>query len=186
MELDGGKSRWRNQKNGLPQGSVLAPTLLNIYTNDQPEFDDILQFIYADELCLATQSASFKTIETQLPEVLERLSDYYAKNTRNANPGKTQVCVFHLNSHVTGKKLNITWNGEVLENDCHPKYLGVTFNRTLSFAKHAQNVKAKVVTRNNLLGKLANSTWGADPKTLWTTAMALSYSSVFRKTRLRT
>ena len=26
VEMDGGKSRWRSQKNGLPQGSVLAPT----------------------------------------------------------------------------------------------------------------------------------------------------------------
>ena len=53
----------------------------------------------------------------------------------------------------------------------------MTLDRTLSFAKHAQNVKAKVASRNNLLGKLANSTWGADPKTLRTTAMALCYSS---------
>ena len=27
VEMDGRKSRWRKQKNGLPQGSVLAPTL---------------------------------------------------------------------------------------------------------------------------------------------------------------
>ena len=108
---------------------------------------------------------------------LEGLTDYYAKNSLNANPAKTQVCSFHLNNHIADKKLNITWNGQVLENDRHPKYLGVTLDRTLSFAKHAQNVKAKVASRNNLLGKLANSTWGADPKTLRTTAMALCYSS---------
>ena len=31
VELDGRKRRWRNQQNVLPQWSVLAPTLFNIY-----------------------------------------------------------------------------------------------------------------------------------------------------------
>ena len=68
--MDGRKSRWRLQKNGLPQGSVLAPTLFNIYTNDQPEFTDIRRFIYADDLCLATQSTDFETIEKRLTDAL--------------------------------------------------------------------------------------------------------------------
>ena len=108
--LDRQKSRWRTQKNGLPQGSVLAPTLFNIYTNDQPEFADIRRFIYADDLCLATQSASFKTIERRLTDALETLTEYYTKNSLNANPGKTQVCAFHLNNHQAHTKLNIKAN----------------------------------------------------------------------------
>ena len=40
-----------------------------------------------------------------------------------------------------------------------------------------KKVKGKVSTRNNLLAKLANSSWGTDPRTLRTTALALSYST---------
>ena len=62
VEMEGRESRWRAQKNGLPQGSVLASTLFNIYTNDIPQFANVRRFIYADDMCLATQNNDFKTI----------------------------------------------------------------------------------------------------------------------------
>ena len=64
-----------------------------------------------------------------------------------------------------------------LQNDKYPVYLGVTLDRTLSFNEHCKKVKGKVASRNNLLGKLANSSWGANPQTLKATAMALCYST---------
>ena len=50
------KSRWSTLKNRLPQDSVLALILFNIYTNDQPEFDNIHRFIYTDDMSHATQA----------------------------------------------------------------------------------------------------------------------------------
>ena len=54
--------------------------------------------------------------------------------------------------------------------------LGVTLDRTLSYKQHIEKVKGKVRTRNNLLHKLANSSWGANTSTLRATALALCYS----------
>jgi len=42
-------SRWMIQNNGLAQGSVLAPTLFNIYVNHLPQTTS-RKFIYADDI----------------------------------------------------------------------------------------------------------------------------------------
>ena len=72
----------------------------------------------------------------------------------------------------------MVWNKTELENTPHPKYLGVTLDRTLCYKQHIHNTKMKVATRNNLLRKLSNSKWGANANTIRTTALALSYYSV--------
>ena len=94
VELGGKKSRWQRLKNGLPQGSVLAPLLFNIYTNDQPRSEGTSRFIYADDLSVAAQDSDFSTIEERLSDALNELTPYYKENHLRANPSKTQVCAF--------------------------------------------------------------------------------------------
>ena len=72
---------------------------------------------------------------------------------------------------------NVSWDGHKLLNHPHPVYLGVTLDKTLSFKTHLQNTKAKVNTHNNILRKLVNSKWGADPPTIRATALALCFST---------
>ena len=174
MEQNNERSRWRKQKNGLPQGSVLSPIIFNIYTNDQPLHNGTHSFIYADDLCITAQQSSFVEVETTIEESLSELTQYYRSNNLRANPDKLQVTAFHLRNKEAKRTLKV--NRTDLENTPHPKYLGVTLDRTLSYKQHIHNTKMNVATRNNLLRKLSSYKWGTNASTIRTTALALRYS----------
>ena len=160
----------------MPQGSVHSPFLFNIYTNDQPIHDGTRNFIYADDLCVTAQYSSFTEVENTIGDALEELTQYYRSNSLCANPDKTQVTASHLKNKEANGSLKVEWNRTKLENTPHPKYLGVTLDRTLSYKEHMHNTKMKVATCNNLIRKFSNWKWGANASTIRTTALALCYS----------
>ena len=154
--------------------SVLSPVLFNVYTNDQPVHNEARRFIYADELCIATQRSTFEQTETILTEALHNLGEYYERNHLRANPDKIQTCAFlkNLKNRVASRKLNITWYNKHLEHIPNPVYLRVILDRTLSYRDHTQTA-----AQNDILRKLSNTKWGAKPATIKTTALVLSYST---------
>ena len=140
-ELNNEQSRWRLQKNGLPQGSVLSAILFNIYPNDQPIHVGTKSFIYADDLCITAQYPTFTEVEDTIEEALSEMTQYYRNNSLRANPDKTQVTAFHLRNREVKRSLKIAWNRVDLENTAYPKYLGVTLDRTLNYKQHILNTK---------------------------------------------
>ena len=112
---------------------LLSPIPFNIYTNDNPLHNGTRSFMYADDLCVTAQQPSFLEVETTIEESLSELTQYYRSNNLRANPDKTKVTAFHLRNKEAKRTLKVKWNRTDLENLPHPKYLGVTLDRTLSY-----------------------------------------------------
>ena len=167
-------SSWRVQKNGLPQGSVLAPTLFNLYTNDLPA-TTCRKFMYADDICLAHQARKFEDLNTTINTDIAKISEFCKRWRLQPRVAKTVSSNFHLHNARTNQELDIILNGKRLRHDNRSTYLGVTLDCTLNYKPHRE-VAAKTRTRNNLVHMLAGTTWGAGAKTLRTSALALCYS----------
>ena len=100
----------------------------------------------------------------------------YRKNSLRVNYDKMQITAFHLRHRETKRSCKVSWNIVDLENTAQPKYLGVTFNRTLSYKQHIHNTMIKVATRTNLLKILVSSKCGTNTSSTRTTVLAMCYS----------
>ena len=171
----GERSRKRMLRNGLPQGSVLAPILFNIYTSDIPPTIS-KQFLYADDSALGT-SGTFESVERILELDLAKLSHYFHQWHLKLSESKTVCSVFHLANRLANKEITIQYNGLRLKFEREPVYLGVTLDRSLTFKAHLRKVAEKTSKRVNLIKKLAGCNWGANFNTLRTSTLSLVYST---------
>ena len=79
-------------------------------------------------------------------------------STRHYTASKTISSVFHLHNTSANRELSVYQDGQRLRHECHPTYLAVTLDRTLSYREYLTKTAGKLKNRNNLLMKLAGST----------------------------
>ncbi|KAJ4936353.1 hypothetical protein JOQ06_000947, partial [Pogonophryne albipinna] len=68
--------------------------------------------------------------------------------------GKTVAAAYHLSTREARRELEVRVNNKCLEVQQAPKYFGVRLDRSLSFKKHLEEVKAKVTSRVVLIRRL--------------------------------
>ena len=156
------KSRSFRVHRGVLQGSVLGPVLFSLFINDLPASlpSSVSCSLYADDLDIWSSSPSVPTgVEATQGALfrLERWSEYWCLPL---NPSKCEASFFSVDPHQANLQPNLLLLGSRLCFNSTPTFLGVTFNRTLSFSKHVSSLKAKFFPRLKALRCISASSWG--------------------------
>ena len=66
---------------------------------------------------------------------------------------ETISSVFNLHNTSATHKLSVYLDGQRLRHECHPTYLGVSLDRTLSFREHLTKTAGKLKNRKQLVNE---------------------------------
>ena len=172
---DSKPSRLRTLKNGLPQKSVLAPLLFNMYIYDLP-FITSKKYAIADDLAIIYSSGDWEVLERTLSDDMTTLSAHHQTWRLKLSHAKTVTVAFHLNREAK-RELKVKNNCKILPFCPVPTYLGVKLDRALTYRHHLEALRKKLSTLVSLLRRLVGSGWGAGAKTSRIAALPLMYST---------
>ena len=155
------KSRSFRVRQDVPQGSVLGPVLFSLFINDLPASlpSSVTCSVFADDLAIWSSSPSVPTAVEATQRVLfrlERRSEYWCLPL---NPSKCEASFFSVDPHQANLQPNLLLLNTRLRFNPTPTFLGVTFDRTLSFSKHASSLKTKFFPRLKALRCISASSW---------------------------
>lgn len=89
-------------------------------------------------------------------------------------PSKIRISSFHLTNKLARRELDVTFGGENVWHNHRSKHLGVTLSKSLTYKQQLTKTVQEIKSRNNSLGKLAGTSWGAEGGTLRIPALVLS------------
>ena len=146
VRVGSSSSSWVPVKSGIPQGSVLGPTLFLVFINDLPEVVTNIVKLFADDTKIYRPIAD-QTDAENLQKDVDNLQEWSDTWLIRFNTAKCKV--MHLGKD--NPSFQYTMSGNPIEDVHQEKDLGVTFDKELKFSDH---IALKVKKANQILGMI--------------------------------
>ena len=163
VEVNGVRSRDRPFRAGLPQGSVLAPTLYTLWSADLIEELRMVPrtdcYMYADDTATVSAGATIELALSRAQQSADVMARWATRNKMTIAGHKTQLLVLSQWNR-DAKNATIKVAGASVGASAQVKLLGVTLDRLLHFGEHCASLRRKVRPRTAQLRKLTGHSWG--------------------------
>ena len=131
-------STWSKVLCGIPQGSILAPLIFNIFIND------IFFFIEKSEICNFADGSTLYSCDRNLLRIKENLTFdmknillWFRTHSLRANAEKFQFMILNRKNH---RRQRMVINSITVKESNEVILLGITTDNKLVFKKHIENL----------------------------------------------
>lgn len=128
-------------ESGVQQGSLLGPTLFNLYINDLPRTQHTQLAVYADDTAILSQAHHPDLMAGHIQHHIDLLEQWMARWKIKVNPSKCQA-IYFSRKFKQPKRLYI--NDEQINWGKTCKYLGLVLDRRMTWRPHINGIKTKM------------------------------------------
>jgi ribonuclease HI len=162
LRLDGEVGAKRRLTQGVPQGSVLSPLLFLFYINGVRDVvnPEVGLSLYADDLKTSKSHNDRVQAALQVEEAVNGIAKWSREAKLTLNAAKCEVAFFSMNTNEADWEPTVVMDGQRLKVNKNPTFLGVTYDRSLSFNKQVDKVVEGVNRRCRMLSAVAHKDWG--------------------------
>lgn len=145
---------------GVPQGSILGPTLFLVYINDLASLQLTNGHIicYADDTCLLFFANTWEAVQDAAQNGFDLMNTWLKSNLLTLNLDKTKCISFSMRNipreqslikpliahNCTGNRRSSSCSCQTIESVTSINYLGVVIDNNLSFIKHIDVLSSRL------------------------------------------
>ena len=152
---------------GVPQGSVLSPTLFNIFINDLFSNipPDIQSSLYADDGAIWITDSSLTNACHKIQCALDSVEKWsHLWGLKIDVTKKPHAIIFSTKRH--NNLPNLSLNNTIIPYEKSVRFLGLTFDYHLTWKPHIDDIKHRCQKDLQLLSIISHQNYGADYHTL--------------------